>query len=254
MCLACGSVGCCDSSVGRHAVGHFEATGHPAMRSIEPTDTWGWCYVDEAYLELGDGLGLDHRVTAPREEARREHEAEQRQAGPPCDRDEQRRPRVRPVSRPRTASIIGVTGWCGRALEPVRQRLDRNEPAADVRQEHEDEGEAAGGLGRLASSPTAAENHEIARMKSDSRPMAASHSDGPAVGRKPMAIATPITSAVATRLRIRLAPTWPASTDRGDDRHRAEAIDHAALHVRAHADRGRRRAEQRGQQDHPGTT
>ncbi len=53
MCLACGSVGCCDSSVGRHAVGHYEATGHPAMRSIEPTDTWGWCYVDEAYLELG---------------------------------------------------------------------------------------------------------------------------------------------------------------------------------------------------------
>lgn len=53
MCLTCGSVGCCDSSVGRHAVGHFEATGHPVMRSIEPTDTWGWCYVDEAYLVVG---------------------------------------------------------------------------------------------------------------------------------------------------------------------------------------------------------
>ncbi len=50
MCLTCGSVGCCDSSVGRHAAGHFEATGHPLMRSIEPGDSWGWCYVDEAYL------------------------------------------------------------------------------------------------------------------------------------------------------------------------------------------------------------
>lgn len=53
MCLSCGSVGCCDSSAGRHAAGHFEATGHPVMRSIEPADTWGWCYLDEAYLELG---------------------------------------------------------------------------------------------------------------------------------------------------------------------------------------------------------
>ena len=53
MCLTCGSVGCCDSSVGRHAAGHFEATGHPVMRSIEPGDTWGWCYVDKAYLEIG---------------------------------------------------------------------------------------------------------------------------------------------------------------------------------------------------------
>jgi uncharacterized UBP type Zn finger protein len=53
MCQTCGSVGCCDTSVGRHAAGHFEATGHPVMRSIEPSDTWGWCYVDEAYLALG---------------------------------------------------------------------------------------------------------------------------------------------------------------------------------------------------------
>ena len=53
MCLTCGSVGCCDTSVGRHAAGHFEATGHPVMRSIEPSDTWGWCYVDKAYLDVG---------------------------------------------------------------------------------------------------------------------------------------------------------------------------------------------------------
>jgi uncharacterized UBP type Zn finger protein len=54
MCLTCGSVGCCDSSEGRHAAGHFERTGHPLMRSIEPGDTWGWCYIDQAYLAFGE--------------------------------------------------------------------------------------------------------------------------------------------------------------------------------------------------------
>ena len=49
MCLTCGSVGCCDSSSSRHARAHFDATGHPVMRSIEPGETWTWCYVDQAY-------------------------------------------------------------------------------------------------------------------------------------------------------------------------------------------------------------
>jgi CPA1 family monovalent cation:H+ antiporter len=46
MCLECGNVACCDSSTGTHASKHFEATGHPAMRSIEPGEDWRWCYVD----------------------------------------------------------------------------------------------------------------------------------------------------------------------------------------------------------------
>ena len=46
MCLECGNVACCDSSPGTHASRHFEATGHPAMRSIEPGEDWRWCYVD----------------------------------------------------------------------------------------------------------------------------------------------------------------------------------------------------------------
>lgn len=50
MCLTCGSVGCCDTSPGRHAAGHFRDTGHPVMRSIEPDESWGWCYPDRAYL------------------------------------------------------------------------------------------------------------------------------------------------------------------------------------------------------------
>ena len=47
MCLTCGNVGCCDSSVGRHADRHFHDTQHPVMRSIEPGEAWRWCYVDE---------------------------------------------------------------------------------------------------------------------------------------------------------------------------------------------------------------
>ena len=51
-CLVCGHVGCCDSSTGKHATKHFHHTKHPVMRSIEPGEEWGWCYVDEIMLEL----------------------------------------------------------------------------------------------------------------------------------------------------------------------------------------------------------
>lgn len=57
MCLSCGHVGCCDSSRNRHATKHFQATGHPVMRSAEPGGDWGWCYVDEAMLPAED-VGL----------------------------------------------------------------------------------------------------------------------------------------------------------------------------------------------------
>ena len=47
ICLECGKVGCCDSSPGSHASRHFEATGHPVMRSVEPGEDWRWCYQDD---------------------------------------------------------------------------------------------------------------------------------------------------------------------------------------------------------------
>ena len=47
MCLSCGRVGCCDSSKNKHATRHFHSTKHPLMRSIEPGESWIWCYVDE---------------------------------------------------------------------------------------------------------------------------------------------------------------------------------------------------------------
>jgi uncharacterized UBP type Zn finger protein len=52
LCLTCGHVGCCDSSPGKHATKHFHATGHPVVASFEPGETWGWCYVHQAQLDL----------------------------------------------------------------------------------------------------------------------------------------------------------------------------------------------------------
>jgi EmrB/QacA subfamily drug resistance transporter len=47
VCLSCGHVGCCDSSKNRHATAHFWATSHPIVRSLEPGESWRWCYIDE---------------------------------------------------------------------------------------------------------------------------------------------------------------------------------------------------------------
>ena len=51
LCEICGHVGCCDSSKNRHATKHFKATKHPIMRSLEPGEVWGWCYVDDVMIE-----------------------------------------------------------------------------------------------------------------------------------------------------------------------------------------------------------
>ena len=51
-CQACGHVGCCDSSPGKHATKHFHETQHPVMRSVMPGATWTWCYADEVMGEL----------------------------------------------------------------------------------------------------------------------------------------------------------------------------------------------------------
>ncbi|MET0819691.1 MAG: Na+/H+ antiporter [Aeromicrobium sp.] len=47
LCMTCGHVGCCDSSVEKHATQHYVETGHPVMRSFEPGEAWRWCFVDE---------------------------------------------------------------------------------------------------------------------------------------------------------------------------------------------------------------
>ncbi len=49
-CLSCGHIGCCDSSPNRHATKHFKTSSHPIVTSLEPGETWVWCYVDEQAL------------------------------------------------------------------------------------------------------------------------------------------------------------------------------------------------------------
>ena len=51
-CMICGNVGCCDDSKNKHATKHFQASKHPIMRSIQPGEDWGWCYVDEVELDF----------------------------------------------------------------------------------------------------------------------------------------------------------------------------------------------------------
>lgn len=50
-CLVCGHSGCCDVSEGKHATKHFQQTMHPVMRSFEPGEAWGWCYVDRVAFD-----------------------------------------------------------------------------------------------------------------------------------------------------------------------------------------------------------
>ncbi len=47
LCMKCGHVGCCDDSKNRHATKHFHSTHHPMIRSLEPGERWGWCFVDK---------------------------------------------------------------------------------------------------------------------------------------------------------------------------------------------------------------
>ena len=47
LCMECGHVGCCDSSKNKHATKHYHHTQHPLVRSLEPGESWIWCYVDQ---------------------------------------------------------------------------------------------------------------------------------------------------------------------------------------------------------------
>ncbi len=48
LCMDCGHVGCCDSSVGKHATKHYRDSNHPVVRSFEPGEAWRWCFIDQA--------------------------------------------------------------------------------------------------------------------------------------------------------------------------------------------------------------
>jgi uncharacterized UBP type Zn finger protein len=52
VCRSCGKVGCCDSSPNRHASAHAREASHPIVSSIEPGESWWWCYIDEVAFEI----------------------------------------------------------------------------------------------------------------------------------------------------------------------------------------------------------
>jgi len=53
--------GCCDSFIGKHATAHFHNTAHPVMRSLEPGESWDWCYVGQAGFELAEPAPVGRR-------------------------------------------------------------------------------------------------------------------------------------------------------------------------------------------------
>jgi uncharacterized UBP type Zn finger protein len=52
LCMTCGHVGCCDSSKNKHATKHFHSAKHAIMKSIEPGENWGWCFIDELEIDF----------------------------------------------------------------------------------------------------------------------------------------------------------------------------------------------------------
>lgn len=51
MCMTCGYIGCCDSSKNKHARKHYFRAEHPVIRSVEPGESWRYCYVHNDMLE-----------------------------------------------------------------------------------------------------------------------------------------------------------------------------------------------------------
>lgn len=52
LCLSCGHVGCCDTSIHKHATKHFHATDHPIIASLEENENWAWCYEDDRFVPI----------------------------------------------------------------------------------------------------------------------------------------------------------------------------------------------------------
>jgi uncharacterized UBP type Zn finger protein len=49
-CVACGNIGCCDSSTNKHARKHWGSTGHGVVRSKEPNEYWAYCFPDDEII------------------------------------------------------------------------------------------------------------------------------------------------------------------------------------------------------------
>jgi hypothetical protein len=64
-CAECGHIGCCDSSLAKHATAHAKATGHPVIRSFEPGEDWFFDYRTGQFI---DGPTLAAPLSHPLEQ------------------------------------------------------------------------------------------------------------------------------------------------------------------------------------------
>ncbi len=65
ICLECGKVGCCDSSPNQHASLHAQDEGHPLIRSLEPGESWSYCYIDGVAMEIAEIRGQTRIPPSP---------------------------------------------------------------------------------------------------------------------------------------------------------------------------------------------
>ena len=65
ICLECGQVGCCDSSPNRHASAHAQQEGHPLIRSLEPGETWSYCFIDDVAMVVARPTGATRIPPSP---------------------------------------------------------------------------------------------------------------------------------------------------------------------------------------------
>ncbi len=57
VCLICGYIGCCDSSINHHATRHFHQTGHPLIVMMEEGPDLVYCYADDMLIDLAEADG-----------------------------------------------------------------------------------------------------------------------------------------------------------------------------------------------------
>lgn len=65
-CAACGHIGCCDQSLGRHGTAHARQTGHRYIRSFEPGEDWYWDFEAE---QFADGPALAAPMHHPEQQS-----------------------------------------------------------------------------------------------------------------------------------------------------------------------------------------
>lgn len=60
VCKVCGHVGCCDSSINKHARAHHHETGHAIIGPADPATghgEWYWCYEHNDYVDPDGQVG-----------------------------------------------------------------------------------------------------------------------------------------------------------------------------------------------------